>query len=210
MLRELIAEPSGLITDILGRLDTASDALIERLDHCDSTAEKTTPAAAKARGRAVGSTETFVSAPMDEVWTLLADPSRIPEWEPSIGDIDHAGQDTTPGAVWEGTAPTSHPDGKPVKIKPQFRRRSVELITVRQPDKISWSFGYPNSTRSPSFLTEFTLTSTTGGTQVQISRSWSRRQGWRGFVAFPLRPIQKFLVWITLFQIGSAISRTFR
>lgn len=207
VLRELVAEPSGLIAEILERLATTPDAL---LAHLDSLTEETTPTAARVKGRTSGSTETFVAAPIDEVWKLLAVPARIPEWEPSIGSIDHTGQDAMPGAVWQGLAPTSHPDGKPVKIKPQFRRRSVELLTAQPPERITWSFGYPDASRSNSVRTEFTLVNTTGGTQVQITKSWSRRQGWRGLVALPLRPIQKFLVWITLFQTGSAISRAFR
>lgn len=210
VLRELVAEPSGLITDILGRLGTTSDVLIEQLDRADSSPMKSMPVATKVKGRTKGTTETFVSAPLDEVWAFLKDPARIPEWEPSIGILDQASQEATPGTVWEGVAPASYPDGKPVKIKPQFRRRSVELIAIHQPDGIAWSFGYPDVAQSNSVLTEFALVNATGGTQVRISRSWSRRQGWRGFVALPLRPFQKFLVWITLFQTGSAISRKFR
>ena len=207
VLRELVAEPSGLIAEILERLGTTPDDLLENLD---SPPEATMSPAAKVKGRTSGSTETFVSAPIEDVWEFLADPTRLPEWEPSIGSIDHTGQDATPGTVWQGLAPTIHPDGKLVKIKPQFRRRSVELVAAHQPERIAWSFGYPDAARSNSVLTEFTFVNTTGGTQVQISRSWSRRPGWRGLVALPLRPIQKFLVWISLFQTGSAISRTFR
>ncbi|MGP9528776.1 Clp protease N-terminal domain-containing protein [Glutamicibacter sp. AOP5-A2-18] len=210
VLRELVAEPSGLITDILGRLGTTPDVLIERLDRAVSPSMKSMPLAAKVKGRTTGTIETFVSAPLDEVWAYLTDPARIPEWEPSIGTLDQTGQEAMPGTVWEGTAPAIYPDGKPVKIKPQFRRRSVELIAIHQPDRIAWSFGYPDVAQGNSILTEFTLANATGGTQLRISRSWSRRQGWRGLVAWPLRPVQKFLVWITLFQTGSAISRTFR
>ena len=210
VLRELVAEPSGLITGILRRLGTTPDVLIERLDQYDSPTEMTTPAAAKVKGRIAGSTETFVSAPLDAVSAFLADPMRIPEWEPSIGAIERAAQNAALGTAWEGTPPTRYPNGKPVKIKPQFRRRSIERIAAGHRDEIAWSFGYPDVTRGSSVLTEFTLIETIGGTQVRLSRSWSRRQGWRGLLAWPLRPIQNFVVWITLFQTGSAISRKFR
>lgn len=210
VLRELVTEPSGLIAEILIRLGTTSDALLKQLDQFDSPAEKTTPAAEKVKGRISGSSETFVSAPMEKVWEFLANPTRVPEWEPSIGSVEHSGQETTAGAVWQGLAPTSHPDGKPVKIKPQFRRRSIELVAAHRPERIVWSFAHPDVDRSSSVLTEFTLMNTTGGTQVQITKSWSRRHGWRNLVALPLRPIQKYLAWITLFQTGSAISRAFR
>lgn len=210
VLRELVAEPSGLMTDLLGRLGTTADALLEVLDESESPAASTTAATPKVKGRAAGSIETFVPAPIDDVWNLLADPLRIPEWDLSVGVVNQTGQAPTPGKIWEGIAPTSYPDGKPAKIKPQFRRRSIELVTTQPPGTIAWSFGFPDATRSSPVLIEFTLTSTIGGTQVQILRSWSRPRGWRGLVTFPLRPVQKFLVWIALFQTGSAISRTFR
>ena len=210
VLRELVAEPSGLIAEILGRLGTTSDAVLKQLDQFDSVAEKTTPATEKVKGRISCSSETFASASMDEVWEFLADPARIPEWEPSIGSIAPTGRDAVPGAVWPGLAPTSRPDGKPVKIKPQFRRRGIELIAAHRPERITWSFTHPDAAQNSSVLTEFTLMNTTGGTQVRITKSWSRRQGWRSFIALPLRPIQKFLAWIALFQTGSAISRAFR
>lgn len=126
------------------------------------------------------------------------------------GVVDHTGEVVMPGTTWAATAFMSYLDGRPAKVKPQFRRRSVELVAAQHPETISWSVGFPDVARSTPVLTEFTLASTTGGTQVQIRKSWSRRRGWRGLVGLPLRPIQKFLVWITLFQTGSAISRTFR
>lgn len=207
VLRQLVAEPSGLIVELLERLGTSSDALLRTLD---TTTEAAVAPAAKLKHRTSGSTETFVAAPMAEVWQFLADPTRLPEWEPSIGSIDHTGKDRTPGTAWQGLAPTTYPDGRPVKIKPRFRRRSVELVAAHQPERVAWSFGYPDVARSISVLTEFTLVHTAGGTQVRINQSWGRRQGWRGLLTLPLRPIQKFLVWINLFQMGSTISRKFR
>jgi hypothetical protein len=59
-----------------------------------------------------------------------------------------------------------------------------------------------------------TTSSRTSSSHVTIERtfgpSWHPCPAWRVLVAWPLRPTQKFLVWITLFQIGSAVSRTFR
>lgn len=210
VLRELVAEPSGLIADILHRLGTTSDALLEHLDQFDSPGEKTVPAAAKVKVRVSGSTETFVPAPIEQVWEFLAAPTHVPEWEMSVGSIDHTGQDATLGTVWQGHAPTSWPDRKPVKVKPQFRRRSIELTAAHRPELVAWRFAYPDASQSRPVLTEFTLAATTGGTQVAITTSWSRHRGWRRIVGLPLRPIQKFLVWIRLSHTGSAISRAFR
>lgn len=210
VLRELAAEPSGLIADILQRLGTAPDALIEHLDRLDPAGEQTGSAAPKVKGRISGSTETFVPATIDEVWELLASPARVPEWEMSVGSIDHTAQDTMPGALWQGHTPTHHPDGKPVRVKPQFRRRSIELVSAHRPDQVTWRFAYPDSPRSRPALKTFTLATATGGTQVTVTTSWSLSRGWRRLVGLPLRPLQKFLIWIGLFQTGSAISRAFR
>lgn len=210
VLRELVSEPSGLIADILHRLDTTPQAVLEHLDRFDAPGGRTATPPAKVKGQLSGSMQTFVPAPTDGVWQFLADPASIPDWETSVGSIDLAVQDFTPGALWQGLAPARRPDGKPVNVKPGFRRRSIELVAAHRPERIAWSFTYPDAPRSSAVLTEFTLVDTTGGTQVQITTSWSRRQGWRRLVASPLRPLQKFIVWITLFQTGGAVSRAFR
>ncbi|WP_447587516.1 Clp protease N-terminal domain-containing protein [Microbacterium lacticum] len=210
VLQELVSEPSGLIADILRRLGTTPQAVLEHLDQFDAPAERTETKPAKVKGRVSGAIETFVPAPIDEVWQFLADPARIPSWEMSVGSVDDAVQEFTPGAVWQGLTPASRPDGKPVNVKPRFRRRSIELVAAHQPESIAWSFTYPDAPQSSAILISFILVKTTGGTQVQITKSWSRRQGWRRLVALPLRPVQKFIVWITLFQTGGAVSRAFR
>lgn len=213
VLRELVAEPSGLIADVLRRLGTTPDTVLEQLDQPDllaSSSAAVAPAATKVKGRVSGSTETFVPAPVERVWEFLADPAHVPEWEMSVGSIELTGQDATPGSVWRGHAPISRPDGKPLKIKPEFRRRSIELVEALRPDRVVWRFAYPDTSRSRPTLTEFVLTETTGGAQVTITTSWFRYRGWRRLIGLPLRPAQKFLVWIGLFQTGSAISRAFR
>ncbi|WP_311245722.1 Clp protease N-terminal domain-containing protein [Microbacterium sp. WCS2018Hpa-23] len=210
VLRELVDEPSGMIADILGRLGATPAALLDQLDAVDASRRAIAPIAPAASGRITGSTETFVPAPIEQVWDYLAEPMNVPQWQMSVGSIEHAQQDAAVGAVWSGLARERRPDGKPVKVKPKFRRRSIELVTAHRPDTIAWIFTYPDAPRSTPVLTDFALTHTNGGTQVSITSSWSRRSGWRRVVGLPLRPIQRFIVWITLFQIGSAISRAFR
>lgn len=210
VLRELLAEPSGFMTNVLSRLGTTPDDVLDILDAIESATASATPTISNSKDRIASSTEVFVPAPAEEVWELLTDPAHVPTWEPSIGVIDLNAHELTPVTNWTGFAPTSYPDGKPTKIKPQFRRRSIELASSNRPRTVAWSFGYPDARRSNSMSTEFTLANTTGGTQVHVVRSWSRRKGWRGAFTFPLRPIQKFLLWMSLSQTGSALSRAFR
>lgn len=210
VLRELLAEPSGFMTDVFVRLGATPDYVLEILDATDSATASSTPTIPKPKDRIVSSTEIFVPAPVEEVWELLADPAHIPTWEPSIGIIDHNAHELTQVTTWTGFAPTSYPDGNPTTIKLQFRRRSIELTSENRHGTVEWSFGYPNARRSNSMSTEFRLTNTTGGTQVNIIRSWSRRKGLRGALSFPLRPVQEFLLWTSLSQTGSTLSRAFR
>lgn len=207
VLQELVSEPSGLIADILERLGTTPQAVLEHLDWFDAPAERTIQSR---RGQASGVTEEFVPAPIEEVWQFLADVACLPEWEMSVGSIDNTGRDFTPGTVWQGLTPTSRPDGKPVSVKRRFRRRSIELVTADRPERVAWLLTYPDAPQASSNLAEFSLVNAKGGTRVQIAKSWSRRQGWRKLVAFPLRPVQKLIVWINLRQTGDAVSRAFR
>lgn len=208
VLRELVTEPSGLIEELLERLGTSPSAVLESLDHLAPGPLRTEPPTRE--GKVVGSSETFVPGSIEDVWEFLADPARIPEWEPGIGSVDLTDDPAVPGSSWTGYAPTTRPDGKPIRLKEQFRRRGIELVNSHRPERVVWRFTSPDTSTSRPIVTAFALAPTTGGTQVTITTSWSRHQGWRRLLGFPLRPAQKFLIWITLFQIGGAISRAFR
>ncbi|MBG0717205.1 MULTISPECIES: SRPBCC family protein [Microbacteriaceae] len=210
VLRELVIEPSGLILDILQRLGTTPAEVMGRLDHADATLPEATPRRPQEKGRVSGTTEAFVPASVDQVWEFLTDPSRVPDWEVSVGSIDATDESARPGMLWQGRAPQARPDGKPLKIKPQFHRRTIELVKAEQPAHVVWQFTYPDATHRGPTLTTFDLASTAGGTQVTITTSWARSTGWRRIVGLPMRPLLKFVIWIGLFQTGSAISRAFR
>lgn len=210
VLRELVAEPSGLVADILRRLDATPEEVLERLEGATPSDVSAAPEPSLTKGRVSGRRETFVPAPVEQVWVFLTDPARVPDWEVSIGWIETTMQEVRPGGVWEGRAPEASPDGKPLKIKPPFRRRRIELVAAEQPHRVAWRFVYPDALQSRPILTEFALAPTTGGTQVTITSAWTRHTGWRRLVAVPLRPLHPLMVWLYLFQIGSAISRAFR
>ncbi|MBN8204496.1 SRPBCC family protein [Microbacterium esteraromaticum] len=209
VLRELVAEPSGLISDILQRLGTTPAEVTSRLDRIDA-ARRTPSPRPKKKGRATMASETFVPAPVDEVWRFVSDPARVPSWEPSIGEVDTTDHEARVDSVWEGRAPEHRPDGRPTKVRPDFRRRTIELVTAQRPERAVWRFAYPDAANASPVTTTFDLSATTGGTQVTITLSWSRRPGWRRVVGIALRPVQKFVMWIMLFQIGGAVSREFR
>lgn len=208
VLRELIAEPSGLIADLLQRLGTTPAEVTTHLDRIDAAGETPSPRP-QTNGRAAMTSDTFVPAPIDQVWSLVSDPARVPVWEPSIGEVDTA-DDARVDSVWQGRAPEHRPDGRPAKVRPAFRRRTIELVAAQRPKRAVWRFTYPDAAKASPITTTFDLSATTGGTQVTITLSWSRRSGWRRVVGFALRPAQTFVMWIQVSQIGGAVSREFR
>ena len=210
VLGELLVEPSGLIDGILARLGTSAQALLEQLDELGADDTTTPLTAVKRHGRAAGSIETFVSAPVGDVGAFLIDPARIPDWHPGVGSLELGEQEVAVGEVWEGLAPTQRLNGDPLTRKPELRRRRITLESAHLPDSVAWSFAYPDAPKNSPVLMEFTLAGTTGGTQVHTTMSWARRGGWRGIVALPMRPLQKFMLWIMLAQTSAAISRSFR
>ncbi len=210
VLRELLIEPSGLIVDILERLGVTPQRVREELDRLDASPPVGGAREEAGRGRVSGSTETFVPAPIAAVWEFLTDVTRVPEWDVSVGSIDDGGSEGGPGGVWEGRAPEKRPDGRPLKLKPQYRRRVIELVEADEPGRVTWRSSYPDVAHRGPTQTTFVLAPTTGGTQITVTTSWARSRGWRRIVALPLRPVVKFIVWLSLFQTGGAISRAFR
>lgn len=208
VLRELLSEPSGLIGDILTRLQTTPAEVLGILSRASEpvAAAKVTPQ----KGAITGLREVFVPAPAEDVWVLVSDPARVPEWEISTGSIDREEQDAAVGARWTGRAPQTRPDGKPLRIKPRYRRREIELVYLEPATAVTWQLTYPDSPASAGIRHAFALEEVAGGTQVRIRTTWKRARTWRRIVTWPLRPLMRFVVWLSLFQMGSAISRAFR
>ncbi|WP_461169401.1 SRPBCC family protein [Arthrobacter sp. Z1-15] len=210
VLRELLNEPSGLITGVLQRLGTAPAKILAELERTESSIESPKKPAAGSRGEATGSFEAFVPAPVEDVWALLSDPARIPEWEPGIGSVEDTGGPLLPGHTWTAHATLTSPDGKPLKVHEKFRHREIELLEARPPAQVTWHFTFPDTRASRPTVICFELAPATGGTQVSITLTWFRHQGWRAMIGTLLAPLQRFLVWIKLSQIGSSVSRVFR
>lgn len=208
VLRELLDEPSGVIGEILTRLNTSPEAVLAALD--EHGVKDGVKSAAQPAGVMSGSTEAFVPAPPADVWALLSDVNRVPEWEIGINRIVvREGADGQEGP-WEAFAQETAPDGKAITIKPEYRRRRVELLDSDGNSRVSWGFSYPDSKRASSAVKSFTLAEVTGGTRVLITARWVVRPGWRRAFRVVMKPANRFLVWITLAQLESTISRLFR
>lgn len=206
VLRALMDEPSGLIDQILRRLDVDPNALTSRLDdlrqlHLPS---QSSPAPHALSGRR----SVFVPAPLDEVWALLSSPARIPEWDPAVGAI-HVDDSAGP---WEAEATTIRPDGRPLSVKDDFRRQLIHRVEREEPTVVGWRFSSPDAARSNPRLIAFGLEHAAGGTQVRATLTWETTQGGpaRRVVRTLLTPLHRFVVFVQLVQIESGISRVFR
>lgn len=212
VLRELIAEPSGLIEAVLMRLGAPPKAVLAKLDQT-----KDYPAQQEANsGRLSGASEAFVPAPVDWVWALLTDPTRMPEWEPSIGNVDASGQTPEIGTTWAARTRTQRSDGKPVRVKPEFITQRIEFLALERNRCIAWRFAYPDAPNSNAKRVKIALEPTAGGTKLRLAIAWEpnperRQPGFSRFLLRPLiRPWTKYLIWIQLSQLSSGISRALR
>ncbi|MGY1553191.1 SRPBCC family protein [Microbacterium sp. A588] len=201
ILRELLTEPSGLITGILERVGTTPAAVTERLDDAERIPQHPTSSKSTVQGRF----EVFVPAAIADVWELVSDAERMPEWEPQAGTVEVETADS-----WIVHSRTEYPDGKPAKVKEPFRRRRVTRAEALEPTSVVWSFVFPDAAHPNLRTVWIELSPAAGGTQVTLTSSWQRRGGWRRIVGFLLSPLQRFFVWLQLFQTGGAISRVFR
>lgn len=218
VLRLLLTEPSGLISSILQRLNVAPDEITARLDEIEGLAAR--PTAAHSRSR-VGRAESFVPAPVDEVWALISDPARIPEWDSLIARIEgaDADADASVGAKWTATARTHRADGKEVKIKPEMRTLGVELAEREDRDRISWVFSFPNKPNANDRWVTFAIEPAAGGTHLQVSAAWrlpdsATLPGWkravRPIARFVMSPLLRFALWMQAWILGNSVSRIFR
>lgn len=210
VLSELLQEPSGAIADIFERLDVSRTEVQTQLDAMAASDASAASAASFTRatgpGQVAGICEAFVPAPISEVWALLSDPTRMPEWDPAVGKVSRVADSNT----WIAEARSTRPDGRKVRIKPQFVRREVTRRELQEPTLISWSICYPDAKSSNPHTLSVRLSPATGGTQIQVQFAWRRRGGWRGLLLGALRPIQRMLVWLSAMQVATSISRVFR
>ncbi len=206
VLRALLAEPSGLIAAILGRLAVTEDDLTAQLDEVEGTARSPQPGRKPAAGGITGSRSMFVPAADAEVRAVLADPERLPEWEQSVASVLPAGSD----GPWEAFAPTTAPDGRPLRRKPEFHRLCV--IRDEKDGALTWRFEYPDAPHANPRTLTMALEPAAGGTQLRATMTWETRPRGpvRRALRAPLRPLWRGLVFIQLAQVESGITRLFR
>jgi uncharacterized protein YndB with AHSA1/START domain len=212
ILRELVVEPSGLIEAVLGRLGTTPATVIARLDEAERHAHDAV--GGTEADSLSGTRECFVPAPIDRVWELLADPARMPEWEPGTGWIEAPPAVVSVGSTWTAHAVTEHPDGRPSRVKAQHRSARVETTAWQEGLLGEWRFTWPDAPKANARVIRIELEPAAGGSHLHITTVWvhrgRRRNVLRAAAGRVLRPVHHFAIWLQLSQLAAAISRVFR
>lgn len=211
VLRELVQEGSGLVEAILQRLDTTPQQVRELLDQAERYPAP--PNRAADNGRSIsGAGAAHVTAPVAEVWALLSDPARMPEWDLGIGRVDDLPDDVALGATWTAYALDTAPNGKPQRINSERRRARIELVESEPTTAIEWITTWPDSPTSNKRRMRIELEPAAGGTRLVIREAWERTSSRRGIplLRWAMRPLYSFMIWLQISQIGGSIGRVFR
>lgn len=216
VLRTLLEEPSGSIDELLVRAGTTTGAVRARLAEVETmstdaaTYSRTTQAVSRV-------SHVFIPASPVDVWALLSDPTRVPEWETAIAEIEplREGAIGDVGDRWNARTITHYPDGKPVRMKDGLSVQHVELVARDEPTRVAWRFRYPERPDANTRLLAFVVEPAAGGTQLGITFTWERAsQSQRTIIhslfGLLMRPAMRFALWIQASQLGAAISRVFR
>ncbi|MGU3357993.1 Clp protease N-terminal domain-containing protein [Microbacterium sp. M4A5_1d] len=211
VLRELVDEGSGLIEAILQRLDTSPQQVRELLDQAERYPALPTRAADNGRSLS-GAGAVHVPAAVTDVWALLNDPARMPEWDLLFGRVDDLPDDAAPGATWTAYALETAPNGKPQRINPERRRARIELVDSEPTTAIEWITTWPDSPTSNKRRMRIELEPAAGGTRLLIRHAWERTSSRRGIplLRWVMRPLYSFAIWLQISQTGASIGRVFR
>jgi uncharacterized protein YndB with AHSA1/START domain len=123
--------------------------------------------------------ETVVPAAPEEVWRLVSDPARLPQWWPGVTRVEEATAD-----AW--TTVLSSPKGKAVRV-------DYSLVEVEPERRVVWRQEVDESPFErilASATTEIAIAEDAGGTLVTVSLD-QRPRGWARFAPLQFRAAGK-------------------
>lgn len=178
LFARLIDEPSGHIRELLREFAVDADALDFTEPGSDA---ETVPRALDHRH--------FVPASPDAVWALISDPARWLEWNDFTDERAEHGSD----GVVRAFARQKTLDGRPSKVKPQFRMSEYRVTAIEPPRMIEWERAYPQAKGSGAHVLRFTLAQQGSGTELVVSFIPRDRGRRKGVVYWLTRPIAKIV-----------------
>ena len=119
--------------------------------------------------------ETLVPAPPEEVWRLVSDPARLPQWWPGVTRVEEATPET-----W--TTVLSSPKGKVV-------RADYTRLEIEPEHRVAWRQEVEESPFErilAAAATEIALMPDEGGTRITVTLDQKPR-GWARFAPLQFR-----------------------
>ncbi len=210
VLRELVLERSGLIEAIVRRLGATPDQITHLLDDVE---RYPAPPRHVIDARSLsGVGESYVSAPPEDVWSLLADPARMPEWDRGPARVEDAPDEVAIGSAWTVQVADTEEDGTPMRARPERRRSQVEVVDLVPQRAIEWATTWPDASDANTRRVRIELEPTAGGTHLRVALAWERNPGRRPkpLRRWLMRPLHRFAIWMQISQLGAGIGRLFR
>lgn len=202
LLEALLDEPSGHVVGILDRLGisegTIRQAIHQHLESPASIGGQTTDP----EWQVVVYTGHIPVEPQ-AVWKLVSDPERRLEWD----QLFSAHAEVSEG-VLTTTSPRVRPDGKKLKLKPEFERTRHVVSSMIPGEVIEWEQSWPDAgDRGRSRRLRVHIHPDGIGSRVTLTMS---RPAPRGLAHRLTSPIYRFFVWQELFARAGGMSRALR
>jgi len=207
LLARLLDEPSSLAAAVLTEVGVDLSALrVGLIDRQAASPSEPNGATADPGWRSVRHAS-FAPAPVADVWALVADPLRRPEWDTTIGTVIPLGPDR-----WELQAASVRPDGRPVRLYRNYSRWHYRCTAYEREEWVEWEIDLPDRRRNQPVRHRFSihLRPVSGGTALELTLRWPRRGGWSGLRQIALGPAHRAVGTVTLVQYAAGISRTLR
>lgn len=203
LLRGVITERSGTVTRLLRRLDVDLEPLLERLfQEPASPAQRTDSSHAGRRG--IVCVTGFIPAPLDDVWAVVNDPARIPEWDDFTGTVTPSDRLDT----WTARPQKVTAAGEKVPLK--HPAEIVQLLADDQTHRVIREVSWPTRRHATNQIVTITLTRQSLGCRIEITSSLRGARGVRRMMHLALTPLQRLIMRSMLTQQIASLSRIFR
>ncbi|QGQ20580.1 hypothetical protein GC089_17040 [Cellulomonas sp. JZ18] len=206
ILQDLVREPSGFVVEVLAVLGLDAERVLTALDAWVPTA--TAPAGAlfspDPRPWRTVTRRGWVPASPAEVWSLVTDPARRTAWDPWYASVEERA-DGVLVATLVGEAEGAKP------VPPGFERQEVVPVAREEGRLVEWELRRPDRPGGePVQRLAVALTSSGGGTRVDLTVRWLGTGGWRAAVGLLLRPVARLAWGQMLLAKHAGIARALR
>jgi hypothetical protein len=156
LFQALLDEPSGDAREVLRELGVDPEALgaVAAEDSVSATSSKQAT-----------DYHRFVAEEPSTVWALLSDPDRWMEWN----EFEFDTAETTDGGVVKAYMRNRHLNGKPTRVKPEFRISEFVVSRLEPLRLIQWERSFTGTDKAGTQSLRISLTPQKSGTNLTVS-----------------------------------------